>query len=195
MRLRSISFINQNAIRGPIANNSKHSDLLASRGSLTSLEQGEQPFYKHEPLPLDDAPDRLRCWFAERWGGLRASSPIDERFEAATLLCSLGPSAAPAIPALARTMESEDHSLVQSAADTLQSMGPASWPAVQNILEHGSQRARITLFDNLYARFGPGGKDADPAIEAELPSAVATFIKAFHDPDPEVRGKAAYSLW
>src|SRR5438445_449411 len=64
----------------------------------------------------------------------------------------------------------------------------------EEILDHGSSQARIVLFDQLYDHFGPGGKYAEPAIEAQLPSVVAIFIRAFHDPDPKVRAKAAYSL-
>lgn len=158
------------------------------------LEYGRPSFSQDRPTPLDSAPDWLRQWFPERWGGLHRSSEIEERIEAARLLDWFGPQAAPAIAALVRCLESEDGELVDRSAHALISMGPPSWPAVREILEHGSEQARIVLFDKLYDRLGPGGKYADPAIEAELPSVVESFIKAFHDPNAKVRAKAAYSL-
>ena len=158
------------------------------------LEHGRYPFRHDKPLPLDDAPDWVRRWFPEQWGGLLGSTEIHERMEAADLLACFGPQAAPAIPALGRSLESEDGELAYHAAYALFCIGPPSWTAIRNVLDHGSRQARINLFERMYEYFGPGGKDADPGIEVQLPSAVESYIKAFRDPDPKVRAKAAYSL-
>jgi HEAT repeat protein len=160
-----------------------------------TLEHGPEPSRNEGPLPLDSAPDWLRRWIPRNWGGLRTSSNIDKHFEAALLLSLLGPKAAPAIPALARSLDSRDPGLVEIAATALQDMGSVSWPAVREVLDHGSPQARIALFGNMMDRVGPGERNTTKAeLEAEAAPAVALLVKALRDPHPGVQRAAAQAI-
>ena len=154
-----------------------------------TLEHGKTAFLKRGALPLDTAPDWLRRWFPERWGGLRRAPLNDERVRAAILLSVLGPRAAPAIPELVRSLESVDDLLVADAAFALHAIGPASWPVVEGILDHGSVPTRAALLEAMSARFEPPGRE--PA-EADWTRALESLVKAMRDPNPKVRIAAAH---
>src|SRR5678815_5674583 len=49
---------------------------------IYKVEHGRQPVTKEGPLPLETAPAWLRRLSPEKWGGLRVSTAIDERFAA-----------------------------------------------------------------------------------------------------------------
>jgi hypothetical protein len=153
------------------------------------LENGRHPFHKHGRLPLDTAPDWLRRWLPESWGGIRVLAFMDERVRAASLLSQLGPQAASAIPMLLRNLENEDVS--QSAAYTLQAIGPAAWPTVQNSLDHGSPHARAALLMTMYVHLHVQGQEVSEVVASTILDAI---IKAMHDPDWGVRFEAANAV-
>jgi hypothetical protein len=99
-----------------------------------TVEYGRHPFTKSKPLPFDNAPNWLRQQLPEKWGGLHGSWPVDERADAVRALSNLRSEAAPAIPALVRTLEN-DGSLAGHAASALYAIGPVSWPAVRGVLD------------------------------------------------------------
>lgn len=159
------------------------------------VEHGRQSFSKPGPLPFDKAPDWLRRWVPERWGGYRDSAHFNERTVAAFTLRRFGTMAAPAIPALARSLSSEDTALVVTAAQALQAIGAPSWPAVQDALEHGSKPARIALLSAMNVRLEVNDETPHEApLDAEVAEVVRAFIKAGHDPDAEVRAEAAIAM-
>src|SRR5689334_4644491 len=41
------------------------------------VEHGNYPFQHDRPLPFDHAPEWLRRWLPEKWGGLRGASTLD----------------------------------------------------------------------------------------------------------------------
>jgi HEAT repeat protein len=141
-------------------------------------------FAKRKPLPFDKAPNWLRRLISDRLGGTRASPPEVSRAFAADALTLLGPKASAAVPALARTLESEDQSSLYHVACALHAIGPASWSVVQQALEHANKSARVALLSTLYLRVG---SDRQPAPDAEVAHFLEVIAKASRDPDASVR--------
>jgi hypothetical protein len=148
---------------------------------------GRHPVNRSDPRPLDHAPDWLRRWMPERWGGLRYVSINDERMAAIRALWMLGPEAAPAIPELAASLN--DETLVKNASWALNNIGTVSWPAVHEALEHGGVSTRLHLLESMEARFT--GEKPQPV---EVALVVAEFVKLCSDPDFRVRVQAAWTI-
>ena len=127
---------------------------------------------KERPLPFDGAPGWLRRLVPARWGGRRASSSIDEprrpELFGAEGVCFSRIAAKPiAIPdglrrCLARDTQTK---LEQDAAigfytgklpakfNLRQGMGPASWSAVADAMEHDSLRVQTVSVQSVTIRF------------------------------------------
>jgi hypothetical protein len=155
-----------------------------------TIEHGRHPFARSGRLPFDRAPRWLRRWLPERWGGLRLTPVSNGRTMAAWTLASLGAEAAAAGPALARSLRISDH-VDFPVAFALQSMGPASWPEVQDVLQHGSNPGRIALLQTLNQRVGLHGMLAK---EGDLERVTDALIKACRDPDAAVRAAGAKAV-
>jgi hypothetical protein len=152
---------------------------------------GLRPGGKHAHRPLENAPAWLRRWTPKKWGGLRGPPEKDERIVATSMLASLGPRAAPAIPVMTRNLESDDPLAADYAAKVLHAIDPASRPVVEDILNHGSPGARAALAHNISSRRTARERDAS---DAEVASVVAILVKALGDPNPMVRESAAEGL-
>jgi hypothetical protein len=160
-----------------------------------TLEHSRKPFVRRGPLPLDKAPVWLRRWAPERWGGLRTKRAFNERLRAAEALNLLNEEAAPAIPALARSLQSDDLQLVQSAAAALKNIGSAAWPAMEEALAHGSVPAKVALLEWPPGHLGPIDFQRIPA--AMTVRVLDALLAATRDPERNVRAAAlnAISSW
>lgn len=158
-----------------------------------AVEHGRHPFIKRGSLPFDRAPGWLRSWIPEKWGGLREppSSLEDERISASNALAKLGPDAAPAIPALARSIQNEDEQFAGSTASTLNAIGPASWPMVQGLLNNGSPQVREYLLATIWVRVDPHAQNVS---DAELARVSNALVNGLGDPAPIVRAATAISI-
>jgi HEAT repeat protein len=155
-----------------------------------TVEHGRHPFVKSGPLPFDGAPDWLRQYLPEKWGGLRPGAVNDERVTAGLLLCWLGADAAPAIPSLVKALEFDDDEAVRAAAMALQAIGLAAWPEIQKGLKHPSVRARYYLISHFYTRIFELDTIAPPLSDAELKRFAEALGNACHDPNNIVRDQA-----
>jgi hypothetical protein len=106
------------------------------------------------------------------------------------MLTWLGPSAEPAIPELLSLLDSSDGDLNAVAAAALNGIGSASWNKVDNVLRHGTPRAKMLLLANMPHRFAP---PKPLPSDSELTLIEASLEQCCHDPDAEVR-KAAHSF-
>jgi hypothetical protein len=147
-------------------------------------EHGRHPPDTTRPLPLSQAPDWLRRFLPQKWGGLSGASLVDERAFALMVLRRLGPQAAPAIPVLASCLEHDDSPLrAQAAAAALFAIGPAASPAIRHVLISGSPSARLTVLSEFQQSLNSKQRpvDADIVLAAEVLSQIS------HSPDPKVR--------
>jgi HEAT repeat protein len=92
--------------------------------------------------------------------------------EAAKALQNFGPAAAPAAPALAKALDSNDQNMCIDAANALAAIGPEALPAVEAIAKHltdaNSRREERVALLNAAAAIGPPAKDAIPAVNKLL---------------------------
>jgi HEAT repeat protein len=159
-----------------------------------TLEHGRQPFTRRGPLPFDRAPQWLRVRIPDRWGGLGVSALFDERAAAMDLLEVFGPQAAPAIPALVRSLDRGNDDWVQAVLVTLHKIGPASWPAVQKALAHPDPHIRSVIVKSLAQRIVHSSDAAYVPPKAEVIEVAQALIRALGDPNPDVRAAAAYAI-
>ncbi len=149
---------------------------------------GDRPFVRRGALPLDHAPGWLRRWMPDRWGGLRTTVAVDEQLDAVVTLQWLGEEAAPTIPALVSRLESGDEVLRWSAAETLNGMGPVSWPAVHHALEHAGGPGRRVLLATMMQRLSI---QKEPAPDREWRLVAEALRRGCADDFPEARSAAA----
>jgi hypothetical protein len=156
-----------------------------------TVEYGRHPYMGHGPHFMDKAPAWLRRLVSVKWGGLHISLTRDDRDNALRAVLALGPEAAPAIPALARALDrvcqDEEFMVPALAADALHATGTASWPAVEQILQHGNPHTKRVLLEEIHRR-------TDYALEAEWLKVLVTLMHACGDPDAEVRHGAVVGL-
>jgi hypothetical protein len=163
----------------------------AVRWLTYTIEHGRRPFQKRGPLPFEHAPDWLRRKLPDRWGGLRTGVREDERKLAINALMFLGPDGVPAIPALQRSLQSDDDELVRGAAFALQAIGSASWPIITDALEHGKQPVRTALLGTMGWRLVA---NEGQATGTEVEHTVDAIVNASRDSDAVVRAAAAAAL-
>jgi HEAT repeat protein len=156
-----------------------------------TVEHGRHPYVEPALHLFDRFPLWLRHRLPDRWGGLRVSAQFDERVAAAYALWVLGPKAAPAIPALARGLESNSKELAYWSASSLHAIGPASWPVVDRALVHRDSLVRAAVVANMYGRFPV---DGDPVSNIEITRVAQALNKACRDPNAEVRAAAAEAI-
>lgn len=107
-------------------------------------------------------------------------TPLSVRQNEAALACeTLGPTAAPAAPALRRLVN--DPVLAPAAIAALAQIGPENLPFLMNLLQTGSDTARIHAAGHL--------RHLRPAHEV-----VPALMRALQDSHPVVRSRAAESL-
>jgi hypothetical protein len=124
-------------------------------------------------------------------------SRYDERLLSVAILGCMGPHAKPAIPALARILKSDSYIHVLSAAETLNLIGPDSWPVVEEQVVHGSNLARCELLQTMWHRLEPKSglaprNEAD--FERDITKVVNFLSDALRDPEPNIRRNAASSF-
>ena len=127
-----------------------------------------------------------RMW--ERLLHLHPYVGIDERLAAAELLEEFGPEAAPAIPALAKAIDTGDLVFGSACARALHCIGPKSWTVVQERISHGNIATRASLISTLSARVvRPHGE----IVYDEMGRISEIVAQACQDPAPKIRLAAA----
>jgi hypothetical protein len=121
----------------------------------------------------------------------KGSSQYNESMAALILLSHMRDLAKPAIPALVRVINGQNYDEVRFAADTLNSLGPVSLPAVEDQAIHGSNIARCELLNTLWLRVVDENSGASTDEYARI---LALVTNALHDHEANIRRNAATSL-
>jgi hypothetical protein len=154
------------------------------------VQHGRHPVLLRGPRPFTKFPNWFRRYLPQSLGGLRPG-PRDQRVDAIYALECLGPKAAPAIPVLARVLRGKDEDLARVVVDVVHSMGPVSWPAVEEGLQHGTHDVRYQLVLWMPRRLLVDGV---PASDAELAHIAEILERTCGDPEGIVRVQAARAL-
>lgn len=115
--------------------------------------------------------------------GANRDSSVEERLIAAEALGILGPTAAPAVPELIRSLESDWALIQRAAAQTLGKIGVSAAFAVP------------ALVDLIYESEGAEAQEAAAEALSSLgPDGALALKRLIRDPDPKIRGLALRGL-
>ncbi len=105
-----------------------------------------------------------RLWVAAMQA-TRARNALERRWQAAVALNTLGPLAAPALPALTRALEDPEPRVVTNAAEALWQIGPPAWPALTRAL-HSTNDHAFNAAAHALRRTGAAASNVAPQLVA-----------------------------
>jgi hypothetical protein len=142
-------------------------------------------------------PSRVEGWLWaagnkwQRWFNIPEDT-YDEKFAVFNLIRDIGPAAAPTIPALVRALDEDpDTGHGEFAAYALARIGPASRPAILEVLGRKDSVARGNLIDGL---MGYVNSDSSVELDGASAQAISYLVLLCQDPDSDIQIRAIYGL-